>query len=108
MEDWAKYARFHLRAARGEERRLSLKACRILHSAPQGSEYAAGWIVAKRSWGGGNVLMHNGSNTLNYALIWIAPQRNFATVVATNHGDGFAACNDTTSLLIKQLLQSET
>lgn len=107
LGDWARYARFHLRAARGEERRLSLKTCKILHSAPQGSDYAGGWIVAKRSWSGGNALMHNGSNRLNYALIWLAPKRNFAVMAVTNSGEGFEVCDATVTLLIERILQQK-
>jgi CubicO group peptidase (beta-lactamase class C family) len=103
MEDWAKYARFHLRAARGQEKRLSAKTCHTLHRAPPGSQYAAGWIVTNRPWGGGDVLMHNGSNTLNYAVIWLAPKRNFAALETTNVGDGFEVCDAAASLLIQEV-----
>jgi hypothetical protein len=59
--------------------------------------------VTNRPWGGGDVLMHNGSNTLNYAVIWLAPKRNFAALVATNVGDGFEVCDAAASLLIQEV-----
>jgi hypothetical protein len=49
--------------------------------------------------------MHNGSNTLNYALIWLAPKRNFAAMAVTNSGEGFEVCDATITLLIERILQ---
>jgi hypothetical protein len=32
------------------------------------------------------VYSHAGSNTMNYAVIWLAPKRDFAVLVVTNQG----------------------
>ena len=45
---------------------------------------AAGWFVVERNWAGGRALTHAGSNTMNYALVWLAPARERGIVIATN------------------------
>ena len=75
-----------------------------LHTPPEGTDCAGGWRVVARDWGGGTALMHTGSNTMNYAVVWMAPQKGFAVVAACNQaGDkAVAACNDVCSLLISR------
>jgi hypothetical protein len=41
-------------------------------------------------WGGGKVLNHGGDNTMNFANVWIAPQRDFAILVGVNQSDDAA------------------
>jgi hypothetical protein len=60
-------------------------------AAGAGQAYAMGWIVCDRGWGGGRVLMHAGTNTMWYAVVWMAPKRDFAVLVATNQGGDRAA-----------------
>jgi hypothetical protein len=48
--------------------------------------FQPGWIVTERGWGGGRVLTHAGSNTMNHAVVWMAPRRNFAVLSATSLG----------------------
>lgn len=84
--DCARYAGFHLQAAQGKVADLRPYR-RALYSPPKGSNYALGWIVTERPWAGGKVLTHAGSNTMFFTVIWIAPERDFACVVATNVGD---------------------
>ncbi len=48
-------------------------------------------IVATRDWAGGAALNHAGSNTMNYANVWIAPNRDFAVLVCINQGGHAAA-----------------
>ncbi|MEO1235241.1 MAG: serine hydrolase domain-containing protein [Planctomycetota bacterium] len=53
--------------------------------------YAMGWLVLRRHWAGpdggpGLALSHGGSNTLWYAVTWLAPQRRLAALAATNTG----------------------
>jgi len=55
-----------------------------LHTPPAGGDYACGWRVVKRGWASGNALTHNGSNTMWYMVMWLAPERDFSVVVATN------------------------
>jgi CubicO group peptidase (beta-lactamase class C family) len=88
LADWAKFVADHLRGERGQGALLHVETYRRLHTPPFGGDYALGWLVAERAWGGGPVLTHAGSNTMNYAVVWIAPKRNFAVLVCTNqNGD---------------------
>jgi CubicO group peptidase (beta-lactamase class C family) len=105
LADWAKYAAFHLRGARGEEPRLPAEVFKKLHTPLPGDEedYAFGWIETNRDWAGGKALMHAGSNTMWFALIWLAPQRDEAYLAATNNGSNtaFTACDTAISKLIE-------
>ncbi len=47
-------------------------------------DYACGWIVLERGWAKGPALMHNGSNTMNYCVIWMAPERKFGGIAVSN------------------------
>ncbi len=86
MVDWAKYVRCVLAATRGEEGLLEPLQVRQLQEPPFGGDYALGWGLHQRSWGGGQVLSHAGSNGMNYSVAWVAPRRNFAVLAATNCG----------------------
>ncbi len=46
--------------------------------------YGGGWNVAERDWGGGKVLNHAGSNTTWFCIAWVAPQKDFFVLVASN------------------------
>ena len=51
--------------------------------------------------------MHNGTNTMNHTVIWLAPRRNFAAVATCNidSGLGAKACDDAVSMLIRRFLK---
>lgn len=91
MADWARYVACVLAAMRGEEGFLPLSCVEQLKLPPFGGTYALGWGLHERDWAGGTALSHDGTNTMNYAVVWVAPQRDFAVLVATNRaGDGAA------------------
>ncbi len=46
-----------------------------------------GWLLLERSWANGPVLYHTGSNTLNYANVWIAPKINSVFMSVANIGE---------------------
>jgi CubicO group peptidase (beta-lactamase class C family) len=92
LADWGKFIAVHLAGARGAAKPLVSQATiSRLQTPPAGGDYACGWSVTQRPWGGGTVLTHNGSNTMWYATTWIAPAKNVAFAVVTNRGDGVAA-----------------
>ncbi len=91
IQDWAKFVTDQLRGARGMPALLKSSTYQGLHTPPLGGDYALGWIVVKRDWGGGAVLNHGGDNTMNYANVWIAPQRDFAVLVCINQGGDAAS-----------------
>jgi hypothetical protein len=47
-----------------------------------------GWIVTNDRKKGRTILTHMGSNTMFTLLIWIASERDFAAIVASNIGYG--------------------
>jgi len=48
--------------------------------------------------------MHNGSTTMFYVVLWMAPEKNCAVIVGTNVGidAAFAGCDEAAGKLIKQ------
>jgi len=83
MTDWAKFAQLHLGVA--DNQLLSKEELAQLHKVRnQKNGYASGWGVTKRGWANGTVYTHTGSNTMWYSAIWVAPEKNFAVVSATN------------------------
>jgi len=103
IQDWGKFIADQLRGARGEPALLQAASYQKLHTPPFGGEYALGWIVVERDWGGGKVLNHAGDNTMNFANVWVAPRRDFAILVCVNQsGDtAFQASDEAVSSLIK-------
>ncbi len=96
ISDLARYAAFHLRGNRSGDVLLKRESFRKLHTpfAADG-HYALGWNAVTRDWGGGHVLTHNGTNTTNYTVMWLAPLRDFAVVASTNcDGEGVATAID--------------
>jgi CubicO group peptidase (beta-lactamase class C family) len=86
LSDWARFIADQLRGDRGERDLLKPESYKQLHTPAFGGNYASGWLVVERPWGGGTVLNHAGSNTMNYAVAWVAPKRDFAVLVCTNQG----------------------
>jgi CubicO group peptidase (beta-lactamase class C family) len=85
LADYARFMAAHLAGARGEAGGLLAPATfELLHTPAAGSQYAFGWGVAERDWAGGRVLQHAGSNTMWYAVVWIAPERNLAMFSVAN------------------------
>ncbi len=107
VTDWLKYAAAHARGENGGSSLLTGETYRYLHKPQFGGEYAFGWIMAQRPWGGGTVLTHSGSNSMNYAVVWLAPLRDFAVVVATNQAGGGAdvACDEVAAAMIGTFLK---
>ncbi len=103
LEDWAKFVADQLCGARGEKALLKPETYKTLQTPPFGGDYALGWLVADREWGGGTVLAHNGSNNMNFAVVWIAPKKDFAVLVVSNQGGPAAAkaCDEAAGALIK-------
>lgn len=107
LPDLARYMRFHLGGARGRENRLQRVSFARLHAPIEDQPHALGWLVVRRDWAGGRALTHAGSNTTFYAVIWLAPERDFAVLVATNAGgqDAEQACDRAAWALIQRWLR---
>lgn len=106
MADWAKFILEHLPTSPGPPRLLKAATLKTLHTPPRRGQYAMGWCVTERTWGDGRVLMHSGCNTMNFAVTWLAPKRDFAVLVATNQGNGGApkGTDEAAAALIRKLL----
>lgn len=93
LDDWAKFVAAHA-SSRGDF--LKPESWARLHAptgpkAGEGQGYAMGWGVTRRPWAKGEgegavgrVLTHAGSNTMWFAVAWVAPERGLAVLVATN------------------------
>ncbi|MEW5817954.1 MAG: serine hydrolase domain-containing protein [Spirochaetota bacterium] len=102
IQDWARFIVDQLRGARGEPALLKTETYRTLQTPPFGGDYALGWAVTERDWGGGTVLNHNGSNLLFIAKVWVAPKRDFAILVCANEGlDASEAMDEVVTQLIQ-------
>ena len=89
LADWARFAAVHL-----DDRHplISPTTREHLQSISRelemaGQTYACGWIVLSRNWSAGPVLAHDGSNTLWYSKIFVAPRERVAYLVAANLAD---------------------
>jgi CubicO group peptidase (beta-lactamase class C family) len=107
LGDWARFARGHLNGESGRSPLLKAETWKRLHTDPFGGDYAHGWITTTREWAGGRVWTHAGSNTMNFAVAWLAPKRSFGVLVATNLGGGPAegACDEAAGACIRHLLK---
>jgi CubicO group peptidase (beta-lactamase class C family) len=105
LGDVAKYAAFHMAGERGESKLLTAESFKKLHTAvADNDDYALGWMVLNRPWANGRALMHNGSNTMFYVVVWMAPDKNCAVIVASNVGmdEAFAGCDEVAAKMIGQ------
>ena len=105
LDDLARYTMFHLQTG-PVDNLLKPGTLTRLHTPPEGAGYAGGWVVTKRGWAHGYALYHNGSNTMWYVTMWLAPERKFSVVVGTNIFTGAAqkAADDATVAMIHKWL----
>lgn len=89
--DLARYGSWHLAA--GKQKllpSLSSSGFTLLHESryftAKDDGYALGWQQMHRSWAGAYALTHNGTNTMNYAVIWLAPDRDLGIALVCNEG----------------------
>ncbi|HUF63078.1 MAG TPA: serine hydrolase domain-containing protein, partial [Verrucomicrobiales bacterium] len=105
LPDWARFALLHMERAGGRVLRRE-ESFHKLHT-PVRERYAMGWSVAERSWADGPALTHMGSNTMFTAVLWIAPERGFAAMVAANISQEAAAagCEEVVGELVTRYLK---
>ena len=103
ISDWAKFVALFLQPHAGTPLLLNAEIQRQLITPTPGMDYAGGWLTANRSWGGGAVLTHAGSNTMWYCVAWVAPKKDFAVLAAANLGgdDASQACDEAAAALIQ-------
>jgi CubicO group peptidase (beta-lactamase class C family) len=108
LGDWSKFIADQLKGARGEKALLKPETYKKLHApmfAAQDSYTVGGWGHIEMEKAGGLVLHHDGSNTMNYAVAWLVPGRDFAVLVVCNQaGAGERACHQVRDEILKQFL----
>ena len=109
MRHWAAFVAAHLNGPKGKGGLLEPDTFKVLHNPDFDGNYAGGWQITHRQWADGKVLTHTGSNNMNFAVVWMAPKRNFAVLVASNQGgeDVAKACDEAAWALIKKFLLKE-
>lgn len=109
MRHWAAFVAAHLNGPKGKGGLLEPDTFKVLHDPDFGGNYAGGWQITHRQWADGKVLTHTGSNNMNFTVVWMAPNRNFAVLVASNQGNGDVAkaCDEAAWALIKKFLLKE-
>jgi CubicO group peptidase (beta-lactamase class C family) len=91
LGDWALFIADQLRGARGQGQLLKPENYQHIQTPPFEGDYALGWLAVERAWAKGKALTHAGSNTMNFAVAWLAPARETAFLVCTNMGGDSAA-----------------
>lgn len=104
LADWARFIALHVAGEKADAagpHLLRPETMQRLHKPIEGQEYALGWAVTKRPWGG-RVLNHNGSNTIWYCVTWLAPDKDFAVIVTCNRAGPPAekGCDEAAAALI--------
>jgi CubicO group peptidase (beta-lactamase class C family) len=100
LKDWGKFISAHLKGHRGESSYLTQASFQELHTAIK-DDYALGWVTQSKTWAGGTALFHNGDNTMNHAIVWAAPEKQFAVLVVTNQSGAGQAADEVASELIE-------
>lgn len=105
LSEWAKFVAVF--ADPEHQKLLKPETMKVLTTPLFGGDYAGGWLVAQRSWAGGLVLNHAGSNTMNYCVAWVAPKKRLAALVATNVADEDAqkACDAAVGVVLGPYLK---
>lgn len=89
---WALFLSDQLRGAAGKKALLPNDVYDFIQKPhPEGTGYGLGWGIARRPWANGKVLTHTGSNTMNFAVCWLAVPRQFGILVCTNQAGDKAA-----------------
>ena len=83
LEDWSAFIIDVLQGPKGNGVLLPIDQYEKLFEV-QGDNYALGWGVYTRTWANGQVYTHTGTNTMNAAVVWIAPELDEAYLAVSN------------------------
>lgn len=103
--DWAKFLAAVATGERQGGKLLKPATWKRLLTPQFGGNYAGGWIVTERAWAG-RALTHAGSNTMNFCVAWLAPDKGFGVGVMTNIAGEKAprGCDETAAAVIGRVL----
>ena len=79
LEDWVVFLQDQIQGREGKGKLLKQESYETLHQAAL-NNYAMGWIVGK----GGDVLAHDGSNTMWYATVMLDLKKDRGVAVVAN------------------------
>lgn len=104
MGDWCRYLRVHL--MRPDDPGFPLPIGKDnwerLHQSRLKTEYAGGWSTGDRTWANGAILTHNGSNTMWYCVVFLAPERGLGVFAAANVGlEASPVCDRALQLVLR-------
>ncbi len=115
IAEWAKFVALHLQGDPANPHRhvalLTPETFAHLHTPAPEEDYLAGWMFARRVWArgarstdGGHAFWHNGTNKAWFSLTWLAPEIDFAVLIACNQGGEAAtvACDEAAGVLIQE------
>lgn len=117
LRDWARFLAVHVRGDPSNPNHsaqlLDGLSFAKLHTPAvgEGERYAMGWGVSLQGWAKGaapgsvgRVFSHSGSNTMWYSLARLAPEIDFAVLVACNRGGDAAgkACDELMNAMVRQ------
>jgi CubicO group peptidase (beta-lactamase class C family) len=105
LADWSRFIADQLRGAQNKPALLTAASYHHLQQPWPGDTYARGWVVVQRPWAKGKTLTHSGSNTMHYAVVWLAPEIDLAVLIVCNQGEAQIACDEIASALIKHFLK---
>lgn len=106
LSDWSQFLQAHLNGFQNRNTSI-LRAVSFvkLHTPYPGQEYTpGGWLSF--SLRNQRVLQHTGSNTMNFANVWLFPAEEIGFVAVTNAGDAGNAMFDLTDSVIGDLVDS--
>ncbi|WPU66836.1 serine hydrolase domain-containing protein [Peredibacter starrii] len=87
LPDWGKFLQQHVDGFNGSDGIVHASTFLKLHTRAGSDPYTyGGWLRYERSWANGPALTHDGSNTVNYAKVWLAPKLKLIMATTTNTG----------------------
>jgi CubicO group peptidase (beta-lactamase class C family) len=124
LADWARFVAAHAQGETGAGAAggfLKPESWKKLHTPLGGKNpndgYAMGWGITTRPWAKGTregdvgrVFTHAGSNTMWFAVAWIAPEKNLSILIACNAAgeSGPKAADEAAQAMIKALQTAES
>lgn len=111
LPDWAKFIADQLKGNRGKGALLKAETYKKLHASPFPDHFytPGGWTGQEIP--GGVILVHAGSNSMNYATALLMPHKDVAVLVATNRGGDLQAmdriCAEAGAELLKHLAKKK-
>lgn len=108
LKDWGKFLSMLLDGWKGSSSfltQVSFKKLQGTYPAPDSEFSYGGWKIVNRAWAKGTAFTHTGSNTANYANVWLAPEIDSLFMSVTNAGgeEAFMATDTAIGNMIKSL-----